>query len=232
MRLYLLTHTLLLAALTTGHSQTQQDGNRILERNGFYRIPSKYEGYSYLDFNHDREIASKEGRNADVEFLNTIEINKAYGVGTCRSIYKTPIGIIIGTVELITVDNKEVFNNTNYLYTSWDVDYNNGKLIKVEKLDSYVVFDYSPLTHDLLVLRNNPKVISERYLVDFYTFNVKTEEFKQQIKLNTYLYGGGKFSPNYDSIRIVVHEKEPKTPNNPLGVGSVNVVKTFEIHNP
>lgn len=229
MRSYLLTLTLLYSVLTI--AQTQQDGDRILAKNGSYKIPTKYENYSYLDFDRDREIALKEGRKGDVELLNKIETNRAYGVGKCSNIYKTAVGIIIGTVELVTIDNKEVFYNTNYLYTNWDVNYNNGTLTKIEKLNSHKIFDYSPITHDLLVLRINPSVVRERYLIDFYTFNLKTNEFKNQIKLNTSLYGGGTFSPNYDSIRIVVHEKEPKTPDNPLGVGSINVVKTFKVQN-
>lgn len=103
----------------------------------------------------------------------------------------------------------------NYLYT----DKNEVKI--VELLNGYIVCQYSPVRNDLLVTKyqyGNSDSMSH----EVYTFNLSTHKFTKQCDFG-WIYGEPKFNSTFDSVSVVVNEK------NSDGVGSHACTKTVKL---
>jgi hypothetical protein len=129
--------------------------------------------------------------------------------GHCFGIYETPQGVIISSRTEANVP-------VNYLYTL------DKQLQKVDQLDRYIVFGYSPLKGDLLLGKHGHDPSGDSMCREVYTYNLATKKFLRQCDLG-WIYGEPKYSAKFDSVILVVNEK------NSDGIGSHYATKSVKL---
>ncbi|MFZ1809308.1 MAG: hypothetical protein WAU36_18890 [Cyclobacteriaceae bacterium] len=144
--------------------------------------------------------------------------SKSRGIGQSQRFIRMPHGIIIvSSIETEYHREKPV----NYLYKE-------GQLSVIQELEGYQSSDWSPLANDLLVSKYNVDKLDNTTATKLYTCNMDTWVFTLQVDEGKNIFGR-RFSPNYDSIRYQIMVKNPKTTDNPLGVGSELITKSQKI---
>lgn len=118
----------------------------------------------------------------------TDEMSKALWIGTTNFVYETPFGVFITTREWI-VRNK-TYRVVTYQYV-------NETLKKVNALDGYIIYDYSPNTKIFLVRKIEKSLDTniQRSIMgnDVYTYDFNENKFVFQLSNNI---TGSKFKVN------------------------------------
>lgn len=134
----------------SGFAQTREDGDRILKENGLNIIPKEYWALR-MSMGGDKFADSLENIGSNVHH------DMAGGIGRCKTIFNTPNGIYITTMEWIS--KYHTFRPATYLYTDFNTNFENGKLIKL--IEGFGVKSYYPN-------ENKFEVYSVIYSIDYY----------------------------------------------------------------
>ncbi|MBS1731819.1 MAG: hypothetical protein JST02_00850 [Bacteroidetes bacterium] len=118
----------------------------------------------------------------------------------CYTVTQTPQGLIIGSR---TESNIPV----NYLFIK------EKHLNKIDKLERYIVLGYSPVKGDLLLSKYDFNRNGDSMSHEILTYNLETKQFRTQCDFG-WVYGSPHYTESYDSIIVIVNEK------NSDGIGS------------
>jgi|GEM_PF-3013187 hypothetical protein len=128
----------------------------------------------------------------------------------CFGVTETPQGLIISSRTGANIP-------VNFLYT---VD---KQLKKIDQLDRYIVFDYSPVKGDLLLGKYEIDPNYESMCRELDTYNMTTKKFTFQCKLG-WVYGDKtKYTTNFDSLTFLTMQKSSD------GIGSDWVTKKVKL---
>jgi hypothetical protein len=128
----------------------------------------------------------------------------------CFSMTQTPQGLVIGSRTKANIP-------VNYFFTA------NKEFKKIDQLDRYIVFDYSPVKDDLLLGKYEVDPHHESMCRELDTYNMTIKKFTFQCKLN-WVYGDKtKYTKDYDSLTFLTMQKSAD------GIGSDWVTKKVRL---
>lgn len=147
---------------------------------------------------------NKEGKEVKIKDVGRVERLTRI----CTGVVGTPYGLFI---------NSRTINNEPEIFL-----YSNNSISEFSNLKNYIVFDYSPSSHELLVSKFDIDPFGDSMSHEIFTYNLKSFQLRKQGDFG-WIYGEPKFSTVYDSIIVNVMEK------NSDGVGSHDVRKSMKV---
>lgn len=142
------------------------------------------------------------------------ELSEAISHGRCKTIFNTPNGIYITTIEWI--GNTKRFRPVIYLYVDYNTNFDNGKLKKIESLKGFFAHEYSEKLNMLLIsraissLEENDNLKDSIFNVNLYTYDLTSKTENLQVTGN-HTIEGFTFSTNSDSIKYSAPQKNERT---------------------
>jgi hypothetical protein len=151
-------------------------------------------------FSQTNEDGHRILKENGIESKNDVD-SKAIAHGRCRTIFNTPNGVYITTMEWI--GNTKRFRPVIYLYVDYDTNFYNGKLSKIESLEGFAAFEYSEKLNMLLIAKGissiEDDVRNPLFDISIYTYDLTTNTKIFQIKYNISLSTKNKFTPKFSS---------------------------------
>lgn len=218
---YFITFLVFILTLSVG-AQTKEDGDRILKVAGINKTPQQYwdlrNSMGGLKFSDSLERIGRE----------YIADDMAVSIGRCRTIFNTPGGIYITTIEWIK--QSERYRPIVYQYTGFDANFDNGTLQKIESLQGYFILGYSAKSNFLLLNKWLLSIAADDDLANpifnqtIYTYDLAASTMKLQFSFSYGKRERFSLAPTEDSIRYFAQQK------NPGGVGSSYVPRRVKIN--